>query len=574
MPPKKKGGGKKGKKGKKVKGDTGPPIITTRDMLRRREKMSAGDAMTKYNNLGDTYVRSSLVSGILEDVALRNVMKVIAKGGDTLSLTGLKLTQLPACMSVSNSTITNGQPGHMTSQNANVLFNSYCAVGNGKIGGGSGSPVSQLPNYNSDFNNVCQTLANTIIEVNLSKNNLFNNHEVFDALSCLTQVTKVDLSYNYLNGALSNKAGCLQNLEVFIIDNNHITAFNSPLPRDYSATIGGRSGGGSGSATSPVVAGGASGGGLFGGGGGGANSAFGAVGSVGGAGAAAARSDSATSLDSLDNSTPGSLLSNWTNIRLISCANNSIGSIPPEAKYWTKLTTFILRNNKLKLIHGTQTFRHWTSLVTLKLGNNLLTSIPEDIACCTSLVDLDVSYNSLTMLPRNLSSCINLEKVQLGSNQLADIHPDFYTSCTKLKQLMLYRNKISSIPPEISHLVALEKLSLASNNLQSLPDEIGACTLLEELYLNNNAKFSHFPSTAGHLRNLQELAMRKCPALKALPVSAGDMSNLRELDVRAAKKQVCKIPPEVAETLHNQHCAVRGGVVKKAKGGRKAKAAT
>jgi len=71
-------------------------------------------------------------------------------------------------------------------------------------------------------------------------------------------------------------------------------------------------------------------------------------------------------------------------------------------------------------------------------------------------------------------------------------------------------------------------------------------------------------------RNLQELAMRKCPALKAIPTAACEgMVGLKELDVRAAKKQVCKITPEIADRLQKQHCTVRGGVVKKAKGGKK-----
>ena len=48
--------------------------------------------------------------------------------------------------------------------------------------------------------------------------------------------------------------------------------------------------------------------------------------------------------------------------------------------------------------------------------------------------------------------------------------------------------------------IAIQKLSLASNNLRGLPDEIAACTTLEELYLSNNAKFSYFPGSAGHLR--------------------------------------------------------------------------
>ena len=248
--------------------------------------------------------------------------------------------------------------------------------------------------------------------------------------------------------------------------------------------------------------------------------------------------------------------------------------IPPEAQHWRNLTVFNLRNNKLKVLDGVQTLRNWTRLTTLKLGNNLLQSLPEDIACCISLTELDLSYNSLVMLPRNLCCCVDLDIVQLGSNQLGDIHPDFFHSCTKVRQLMLYRNKLSSLPPEISKMERLEKLSLASNNLQALPEEIGHCGLLQELYLNNNAKFSHFPNSGGHLRNLRELAMRKCPALKGLPTSAGEMVNLRELDVRAAKKQVCKIPPDVAETLAGQHCAVRGGVVKKAKGGGKKKPGT
>ncbi len=65
--------------------------------------------------------------------------------------------------------------------------------------------------------------------------------------------------------------------------------------------------------------------------------------------------------------------------------------------------------------------------------------------------------------------------------------------------------------------------------------------------------------------------MRKCPALKQLPSSTADMTALRELDVRAAKKQVCKIAPEVAEVLVNQQCVLRGGVIKKGKGGGKKK---
>jgi Leucine-rich repeat (LRR) protein len=133
---------------------------------------------------------------------------------------------------------------------------------------------------------------------------------------------------------------------------------------------------------------------------------------------------------------------------------------------------------------------------------------------------------------------------------------------------------------------AIQKISFANNNIRALPDEIGACTTLEELYMSNNAKFSYFPSTAGHLRfaclyirfclklislvrRLKELSLSRCPALKQFPNTATEMTALRELDLRAAKKQVCKISPEVVDVLKTQFCKVRGGVVKKSKGGKK-----
>lgn len=47
------------------------------------------------------------------------------------------------------------------------------------------------------------------------------------------------------------------------------------------------------------------------------------------------------------------------------------------------------------------------------------------------------------------------------------------------------------------------------------------------------------------------------------------MESLRELDLRAPKKQVCKISPEVVDALKHHFCKVRGGVIKKSKGGKK-----
>ena len=92
--------------------------------------------------------------------------------------------------------------------------------------------------------------------------------------------------------------------------------------------------------------------------------------------------------------------------------------------------------------------------------------------------------------------------------------------------------------------------------------------MLKELYLSNNAKLSSLPGSAGHLRMLKDLVMRKCPALKQLPSSLEEITSLKELDLRAAKKQVCKITPEFADMFKKLGCQVRGGVVKKGKKGK------
>lgn len=51
--------------------------------------------------------------------------------------------------------------------------------------------------------------------------------------------------------------------------------------------------------------------------------------------------------------------------------------------------------------------------------------------------------------------------------------------------------------------------------------------------------------------------------------SAIEWDHLKELDVRAAKKQVCKLPPELVTWLTERKCVIRGGVQKPAKGAKK-----
>lgn len=153
-------GGKKGK-GKK-KGVTGPLIITTAIIRRERLKMLCP-------RLGDAFTRAKHVDDILEDVAERILVKASARNSDTINLSCMRINQLP------------------------------------------------------DLFQIAPDLK-ALVDINLSKNNLFNSDQVFEVLFKLPKLLRVNLSNNFLNGALSSIAGRLTQLEELHLDNNNISS--------------------------------------------------------------------------------------------------------------------------------------------------------------------------------------------------------------------------------------------------------------------------------------------------------------------------------------------------------------
>ena len=136
-------GGKKGKKGKKV--DTGPPIVTNEIIRRARIGMLCP-------RLGDIYTRMMTVENILEDVSERILQKAALKHVNTLSLAGMRMTKLPDLLHLS-------------------------------------------PELKS------------LVELNLSKNHLYNSDQVFESVYHLPGLLRIDLSINVLNGMLSSFVG-------------------------------------------------------------------------------------------------------------------------------------------------------------------------------------------------------------------------------------------------------------------------------------------------------------------------------------------------------------------------------
>jgi Leucine-rich repeat (LRR) protein len=111
-----------------------------------------------------------------QDVAEKTVLKCARRGGECLSLSVMKLAELP-------------------------------------------------------LRDVFETQLAQLTELNLSRNKLFNGDILFEALVNLKQLKKLNVSENYLNGPLSHHACELTGLEELRLDANRVSA----LPGDCGA---------------------------------------------------------------------------------------------------------------------------------------------------------------------------------------------------------------------------------------------------------------------------------------------------------------------------------------------------
>ena len=86
--------GGKGKKGKKR--PPGPPIVTTVHLLNDRTKMLCP-------RMGDIYSRTIHVEEIMDEVVIKTIQKVADKQSAGLNLTGMKLSYLPDISRIASS---------------------------------------------------------------------------------------------------------------------------------------------------------------------------------------------------------------------------------------------------------------------------------------------------------------------------------------------------------------------------------------------------------------------------------------------------------------------------------------
>ena len=191
-------------------------------------------------------------------------------------------------------------------------------------------------------------------------------------------------------------------------------------------------------------------------------------------------------------------IGNLTQLTKLKLWSLNLIELPENIKKLTQLTSLDLSNNKL--IKISENIVNLTKLTSLNLSKNKLIELPENIWNLTQLTSLDLICNELPELSENIGNLIQLRELSFGNNQLVKL-PDNIIKLTQLVDLTL---KCKKVPESIGNLTQLTQLNLSSNELIELPESIGKLTQLTLLNLEEN-NFEKIPESIGNLTQLDYL---------------------------------------------------------------------
>ncbi|OMP06135.1 hypothetical protein COLO4_08323 [Corchorus olitorius] len=170
--------------------------------------------------------------------------------------------------------------------------------------------------------------------------------------------------------------------------------------------------------------------------------------------------------------------------------NGLSGTIPSSIGNLSLLSYLYLNGNKFEG-RIPETLRICKNLQILDLSkNNLNDSIPDQlIAAFEGLITLNLSYNSFTgLFPSDIGNLKNLVELYVDNNHFLGEIPSVLGEITELRILHMQGNNFEgSIPQSFSLLRALESLDLSTNNLSGrIPSELQKLPFLVSLNLSFN----------------------------------------------------------------------------------------
>lgn len=310
--------------------------------------------------------------------------------------------------------------------------------------------------------------------LNLSSNNLNGSFQIPDVLGpagnhsataasagVVNQLVVLDLSFNFLSGALPASIGRLVHLQVLRLTAND---FTGPIPPQL----------GSCHELSSLEL-----------------------------GRAASTPDGYLGMNGINGTIPDALANCSALVLLSLCFTQLNGSIPAWLGELEKLQVLELRDNRLEG-HIPASLGNLTSLTYLDLVNNvgLRGEVPRELGLCSKLTFL---YLGMTIDFSNTAIATRNEM----SGKLETVHAQVLSNLTGLQKLFIVGTQIGgSIPEELGSLGSLVSLDLSANLLEGvIPRTLGNLTHLEFLNLFWNDFTGTIPPELGQCSRLGVLAL-------------------------------------------------------------------
>lgn len=397
----KKKGGKKGKKKVELL-----PVLTTIRILENRASALAP-------RLGDSFFNLNQQSEEQNEQAMIRIINAIERKSKTIALNHMRLINL--------------------------------------------SILSNTSQYEIDFD------LNSLQEIDLSRNQLYNTEDVFMALSNLPNLKIINLSDNYLNGSLSPPPGKFLNLEDLNVNNNQLNSFSVEISSWTSMKK------------------------------------FQIAGNL---------------LKEIPND-----LTCWRQLAYIDMRRNKITEVHDSmCQSWTMMEKMYFGSNSLKKIP--ENIGSIISLIELDFSNNSIDEIPISLSQCVLLQNLHLGNNKIKNFPPEVfAGLTSLKELQLFKNKIVTL-PSEINTLTDLERMSLSSNNIKKLPEEIGGCTNLKELYINNNTkFSTVPTSIGELKRLEELSAIKCPALKQLPATITELPNLEMLDLRpvKKPVCKITP---------------------------------------------------------
>ncbi|XP_040577098.1 toll-like receptor Tollo [Lepeophtheirus salmonis] len=166
-----------------------------------------------------------------------------------------------------------------------------------------------------------------------------------------------------------------------------------------------------------------------------------------------------------------SVLRPLTSLQILDLSHNLLTTLD-SGTFLSQNNLHILRlnHNDLKSLHA-RSFDGLSVVSSINLDSNALSALEENAFsdCCSTLNDLTLSNNRFSRVPDGLQGLDGLKTLDLGGNNIKEIHNGSFTGLRALYGLKLSSNGITNISESIfKPIPGVQVLNLAFNKIKSL----------------------------------------------------------------------------------------------------------